>query len=151
LQLGNDKIPHQLLHADVDSNNPELGKKHMWIGILGLEDESYIRVLKHSHIKERTSNDTRRKKKRRMGTTSINAIRYEKYKYFVGHPFLVHGGFGSLPERGLRLHGYYGFPASVRLETHLVDWSLFEKVKHAVHMKENVILGAYDKGLPGGY
>jgi hypothetical protein len=111
----------------------------MFIGIIGMEDESYIRLLRYSH------NRYRKKCKR---TKSIYKVRYSKYQYFVGHPQLAHGGSGSSLERGLQLHGYHGFPASVQEISHPVDWDLYDLDRHLDDVRGK--RGRYDKGIPPG-
>jgi len=110
----------------------------MFIGIVGLEAESFIRLLRYSHTHYKNNKKTK----------SIYNVRYEKYQYFVGHPQLAHGGYGSLPTRGLRLHGYHGFPASVQLDSYPVDWNLFDNDSHLDDIRGT--RGHFDKGVPAG-
>mmetsp|Transcript_15416 Transcript_15416/g.22665 ORF Transcript_15416/g.22665 Transcript_15416/m.22665 type:complete len:269 (+) Transcript_15416:260-1066(+) len=135
---GNNHVPSQLMHSDVDPNDPTLRETHMFIGIIGLESESYIRLLRYSH--------NRSKKSKR--TKSIYALKYIKYQYFVGHPQLAHGGYGSLFERGLRLHGYHGFPAKVQEQTYPAVLDLFDQDRHL--KKQRGKIGRLDTGIPAG-
>ena len=87
-------------------------------------------------------------KKKCKRTKSIYNVRYSKYQYFVGHPQLAHGGYGSLLERGLRLHGYHGVPASVQEGTHPVNWDLYDEGRHMDEVRGKK--GRFDKGIPAG-
>ena len=47
--LGANHVPHQLIHSDVNPLDASLRMPHMFIGIVGLEAESFIRLLRYSH------------------------------------------------------------------------------------------------------
>jgi hypothetical protein len=132
---------NQLIHTDVDPDNSLFfGEPHMWIGILGLEDCNYMRVLKYSHMKSRTEKTNTSKKKNpkvkpREDTKWISVVQYNKYQYIIQHPQLAHGGYGSLSKRGFRLHGFHGFPESFLDTTYLVDFKLFTERDHLNKIK----------------
>eukprot|EP00597_Dinobryon_sp_UTEXLB2267_P013194 CAMPEP_0170111958 /NCGR_PEP_ID=MMETSP0020_2-20130122/8809_1 /TAXON_ID=98059 /ORGANISM="Dinobryon sp., Strain UTEXLB2267" /LENGTH=299 /DNA_ID=CAMNT_0010337635 /DNA_START=812 /DNA_END=1711 /DNA_ORIENTATION=- len=134
---GDDHVPHQLIHTDVDPDNPSLGQSNMWIGILGLDDTSYhLRVLRYSHVQSKrvqVKRSHKKKSKPRESTENITVIKYRKYQYVVEHPQLGHGGFGSRlsnNNRGLRMHGFHGFPKEAQETTYLINWSLFNQIDH---------------------
>jgi hypothetical protein len=132
--LGDANVLPQLIHTDVDPDNPFFGEPHMWIGILGLEDSNFLRVLKYSHTKSKPevskSNKKKKQLKERTDTKSISVVKYEKYQYIVQHPQLSHGGYNSLSTKGLRLHGFHGFPESAQDTTYVVNFKLFTSKDH---------------------
>ena len=104
----------------------------MWIGIIGLDDMSYLRVLKHSHNKsqreEVLTRSHKKKTKQRKSTEKITVIEYSRYQYIIEHPQLGHGGYGSTKsnnKRSIRMHAFHGFPKEAQEGTFLVDCDLF--------------------------
>ena len=109
-------VPDQIMHCDVNPDDNSLDVDEAFIGIVATQKGiTELRVLAE---------------RRQLGRQSIYKmpqlvyrIQLPQYLYFVGHPFLIHGGCGSL-SRNTRLHFYYGLSEDTQSKTFFVDWEL---------------------------
>jgi len=108
-------VPDQLMHCDVDCNDATLNNDGSFIGILATQmGFTELRVLKGSHLINHSTYKT---------PESIKRILIPQYYYFVGHPFLIHGGCGSLL-RNTRFHFYHGLSEESQSRTYFPQWEL---------------------------
>lgn len=113
-------VPDQLIHCDVDSDDKSLDRLESYIGILATQKEVFteLRVIPHSHLlKDKRSKTTYKMPK------FIYRVQLPQYYYFVGHPFLLHSGCGSVL-RNTRFHFYHGLSRKSQSSTVFVDFEL---------------------------
>ena len=109
-------VPDQLIHCDVNSDDKGLDRADSYIGILATQKGfTELRVVPRSHLMKKQSSY-------RM-PEFVYRVQLPQYYYFVGHPFLLHSGCGSLM-RNTRLHFYYGLSQKSQSETAFIDWQL---------------------------
>jgi len=114
-ELGNDVlVPDQLVHCDVDSNDKSLDSEDAYIGLLATQNGyTELRVLRGSHLLAKTATLKMPK--------FIYRLQLPQYFYFVGHPFLLHSGCGSVL-RNTRMHFYHGLSQDSQSQTYFVKW-----------------------------
>jgi hypothetical protein len=116
-ELGNDVlVPDQLVHCDVDSNDKSLDSPDAYIGILATQmGYTELRVLHGSHTLTKTATLEM--------PHFIYRLQLPQYFYFVGHPFLLHSGCGSVL-RNTRIHFYHGLSQESQSQTFFIKWQL---------------------------
>ena len=111
------RVPDQLIHCDVDPDDISLDRPDSFIGVLATQKEGFteLRVVPRSHLL--------RKQAQYMMPQYIYRLQLPQYYYFVGHPFLLHSGCGSLL-RNTRLHFYHGLSVESQSKTFFIKWEL---------------------------
>ena len=104
-----------------------------------MQASTKLRVLSGSHL-----NKTKADK--------ITTVEFSEYQYFVGHPFLIHGGYKGI-EYNVRLHFYNGFPVTQSNVTDLVrdiHPFYFNPKKHLQNMSKKSALKRKQRMSPYG-
>ena len=110
----------------MDRADTNFGKTHQLIGLLAIHasGKTRIRVCDGTHI-----NNGKK-------PTRITIVELDKYQYFIGHPFILHSGFGGV-EYNVRLHFYHGFPPKVAEQTdHVPDQESIFLTKAEIHNQQ---------------
>ena len=127
-----DAIPDQLLHSDVNPADSTLDAIDAFIGILATQSGmTELRVvLPRSHSKKEAN--------AYHLPEFIYRIQLPRYYYLVGHPFLIHGGCGSL-NRNTRLHFYHGLSQDSQSQTFFVPWKVKDTTEKLIQMRANAV------------
>jgi hypothetical protein len=124
-----DPVPDQLMHCDVNTDDSTLDAKDAFIGILACQiGLTEIRVLPRSHVIAKSDSYS--------VPEYIYRVQLPQYHYLVGHPFLIHGGCGSL-HRNTRLHFYHGLSEDSQSKTFFVPWRVSDRTERLKLMRAN--------------
>jgi hypothetical protein len=114
--VGNIRVPDQLFHCDVNPDDESLNRSDAYIGVLATQSgHTELRVLHGSHLLKLSATYTI--------PEFVYRIQLPQYFFFVGHPFLMHSGCGTIL-RNTRLHFYHGLSQNSQSNTYFVNWTL---------------------------